>query len=116
LGIYEDVARVEIIKALKSFLDPNGWPFGRSVYVSEIYQLLDDLDFVDWVPALNLEQIDPYQTDLTQIDLELNDLVEAQIDPGKITIVQPHLQGAGTTAFRSRETPRVTQQVGRPQA
>ena len=48
LGIYEDVARVEIIKALKNFLHPltggadhSGWPFGRSVYVSEIYQLLD---------------------------------------------------------------------------
>jgi len=122
LGIYKDVARFEIIKALKNFLHPlpgadhSGWPFGRSVYVSEIYQLLDDLDFVDWVPALNLEQIDRNQTELTQIDLERNDLVDAQIDPGKITIVQPHLQAAGTTAFRYRETLRVTQQVGRPQA
>lgn len=41
--------------ALRSFLDPlagrdgTGWPFGRNVYVSEIYRLLDALPGVDFV-------------------------------------------------------------------
>ncbi|MGE5139989.1 MAG: hypothetical protein ACM3JD_11025 [Rudaea sp.] len=97
LGIYRDIARVNIIGALTRFLDPikggtdgRGWPFGRAVHISEIYQLLDNLDFVDWVPMLNLEQTNPHQMNPSQIDLEPNDLVEAQIDPGKITIVQPY--------------------------
>lgn len=34
---------------LNGGLDGNGWPFGRSVYLSEIYQLLDELPEVDYV-------------------------------------------------------------------
>lgn len=47
------------VAALKEFFDPlkggperRGWPFGRSIYVSEIYALLDDLPGVDYVSAL----------------------------------------------------------------
>lgn len=43
--------------ALKKFLHPltggpdgKGWPFGRAVYLSEIYRLLDEVDGVDYVP------------------------------------------------------------------
>lgn len=42
--------------ALRAFLDPvhggadgAGWPFGRSVYVSELYELLDGIHGVDYV-------------------------------------------------------------------
>jgi hypothetical protein len=44
-----------VVEALKSFFDPivgrdgNGWPFGRNIYVSELYQLLDKLPGVDFV-------------------------------------------------------------------
>jgi Baseplate J-like protein len=44
-----------VTQALGSFLDPlvgrdgSGWPFGRNVYVSEIYRLLDGLPGVDFV-------------------------------------------------------------------
>ena len=43
-------------KEIKDFFDPlnsgkywegKGWPFGRSIYLSEIYKLLDDLSGVD---------------------------------------------------------------------
>ena len=51
-------ARIEC-QALKEFFDPlrggperRGWPFGRSIYVSEIYALLDDLPGVDYVSQL----------------------------------------------------------------
>lgn len=55
LNVYEDTAWVNAILALKRFLDPlaggedgEGWPFGRDLFVSEIYQLLDTLPGVDY--------------------------------------------------------------------
>jgi len=42
-------------EALKNFLNPikgwdgNGWPFGRSVYLSEIYELIEGVEGVDYV-------------------------------------------------------------------
>lgn len=48
-------------KRLAQFLDPfrggpegNGWPFGRPVYPSEIYQLLDKTEGVDYATAVIL--------------------------------------------------------------
>lgn len=48
-------------EALKEFFHPlrggperQGWPFGRSVYVSEIYALLDRLPGVDYVSSLEV--------------------------------------------------------------
>jgi len=45
-----------IVDAVKNFLDPHGggedgkgWPFGRNVFVSELYSKLDQLDGVDYV-------------------------------------------------------------------
>jgi Baseplate J-like protein len=44
-----------VVGALREFFDPltgsdgSGWPFGRDVFVSEIYQLLDSLPGVDFV-------------------------------------------------------------------
>ncbi len=50
------VVRSRIIEALWKFFNPyfggkdgNGWPFGRSVYVSEVYSLLDLVPGVDFV-------------------------------------------------------------------
>jgi hypothetical protein len=44
------------VKALAEFLDPltggaggKGWPFGRSVYISEIYEVIDKVEGVDYV-------------------------------------------------------------------
>ena len=49
------------IAALRDFLDPlhggearSGWPFGRNAYVSEIFQLLDQLPGVDYVTSVQL--------------------------------------------------------------
>ncbi|KFB75045.1 baseplate J/gp47 family protein [Candidatus Accumulibacter cognatus] len=51
--------------ALRAFLDPlrggeqqTGWPFGRNVFVSEIYQLLDQLPGVDYVTEVMLASND----------------------------------------------------------
>ena len=51
----ESVMRARVVDALTRYLDPivgrdgSGWPFGRSVNVSEIYRLLDTLPGVDFV-------------------------------------------------------------------
>lgn len=56
LNVYEDTARIAVIKTLKQFFDPltggedgEGWQFGRNVYVSEIFKLLDTQPGIDYV-------------------------------------------------------------------
>jgi len=39
---------------LKDFLDPAGWLFGRSVYLSEIYEIIDGADGVDYVTDVTI--------------------------------------------------------------
>ncbi|TFH47358.1 MAG: putative baseplate assembly protein [ANME-2 cluster archaeon] len=48
---------------LDKFLNPitggvegNGWPFGRSVYLSEIYQIIDSAEGVDYVKSVKLNE------------------------------------------------------------
>ncbi|MBW4493634.1 MAG: hypothetical protein KME26_11225 [Oscillatoria princeps RMCB-10] len=43
---------------LKGGPEGNGWPFGRSVYLSEVYELLDGVAGVDYVEKVNLELVD----------------------------------------------------------
>jgi hypothetical protein len=40
---------------LKGGADRAGWPFGRAVYISEIYALLDQLALVDYVDGLTVD-------------------------------------------------------------
>jgi hypothetical protein len=98
-------------KTLREFLDPlhggadgGGWPFGRDVYVSEIYQLLSKLDGVEQVTPtidrasgqrsaeLNVAPSDQGRLmrnrlgEVEAIDLEPGELVRAQIEPADIMI------------------------------
>lgn len=57
----EVVRRVE--KRISEFLDPlkggedgKGWPFGRPVYLSEIYNLIDGVDGVDYAEDVSLKE------------------------------------------------------------
>ena len=67
LNIYEDIAHSQIIDSLRSFFDPikggsdgGGFPFGRNIYVSEIYKLLDELSIVDSVQKFEYDlQVHP---------------------------------------------------------
>jgi hypothetical protein len=51
-----------VLDRLNSFLSPfqgggsdgNGWPFGRPVYLSEMYALLDQVKGVDYIKRLTL--------------------------------------------------------------
>jgi hypothetical protein len=57
-----DAVERRVQEALTSFLDPirggtenNGWPFGRAVYSSEIYQVIDKVVDVDFATDLVVE-------------------------------------------------------------
>jgi hypothetical protein len=104
--------RQAAIKALKSFFDPikggprgKGWPFGRSLYVSEVYELLAKLTGVRLVKRStdprtrrSIEElvVPPPETGrrrlnqdgrLEAIHLDPDELVRAQINGGDITVV-----------------------------
>ena len=58
----DDTVKKSILDSLNSFLSPfkgggsdgNGWPFGRPVYLSEMYALLDRVKGVDYIKSLTL--------------------------------------------------------------
>ncbi|MEH2156544.1 baseplate J/gp47 family protein [Nostoc sp.] len=54
----EQNVRPSVEKALKDFLDPLSWEFGRNVYISEIYQLIDQISGVDYIePIKNKDEL-----------------------------------------------------------
>lgn len=79
--------------ALKNFLAPlnaddhPNWPFGRSVFVSEIYELLDRLSGVDYVYSVDVDLSTPVSTrrieaqgSLVGIELKPHELVKELTD------------------------------------
>lgn len=99
--------RDRVVKALEDFLHPlkggpdgEGWPFGGDVHVSELYELLESIPGVDYVPDLVLSsQCPPDATrcvaatelwhedgDLIGLDLAPHHLPQAQIDPARLVI------------------------------
>jgi Baseplate J-like protein len=115
----------DVISLLKTFFHPlrggpdgKGWPFGRNIYVSEIYELLDQYPGVDYVepppaatPAdgVNRPQdevvVEATGSDRSQrengqliaIRIEPDELIEARIDPADITLVT--LEGTVTCSL-----------------
>ena len=64
-GIQEDLAKNEAEKILRQFFDPitggtqkRGWPLGRNLYMSEVYQVLEGINGVDHVQKLIIETDD----------------------------------------------------------
>jgi hypothetical protein len=64
----ETSVREDIARELTRFLDPigrppayEGWPFGRMVYVSELYRIIEGRDGVDYVASLTLSPEDPHR-------------------------------------------------------
>jgi hypothetical protein len=59
--VSDDDVRDRVVTALEGFLhalsggaDGDGWPFGRDVYVSELYERLEELPGVDYIPDIVL--------------------------------------------------------------
>jgi hypothetical protein len=104
------------VDALREFFDPigggperRGWPFGRSIYVSEIYALLDNLSGVDYIsqltPTISVaprageaagDQSDARQRTkdgvLYAFALEPDELVDAQIETTDVTAERPQVE------------------------
>ncbi len=98
LNVYENSAHDGIVQALRSYWDPltggpegEGWPFGRNIYVSEIYHLLDALPGIDYV-ARTLDADDEPLDELTVTSANLGrlernsngDLVSIQLYPNEL--------------------------------
>lgn len=99
--IIKDNSQPETVKTLvteelKRFFHPTqsgkhwlgkGWPFGRSVYISEIYSLLDTIPGVDYVDELSL--LDKAGESVKEITLFPDQLTEFDLDNSHfLTIVQ----------------------------
>ena len=51
----------DFLNPLKGGPDGNGWPFGRSVFPSEIYQIIDKVEGVDYATGVSLSAEGQYQ-------------------------------------------------------
>ncbi|HEY9694192.1 MAG TPA: hypothetical protein V6D15_18465 [Oculatellaceae cyanobacterium] len=97
--VLKDGAKAEAVKIqaqaeVMMFFDPlrsqkywqgKGWHFGRNVYLSELYKLLDDLEGVDYVENLQIKDKD--KTYKSEIALAENQLVEFNLKDSKFTIL-----------------------------
>lgn len=61
--VKEDELKKRAKNALENFLDPliggdneKGWPFGRNVFISEIYKLLEQILGIDYITSVNLQR------------------------------------------------------------
>jgi hypothetical protein len=92
-----------VVRAVTQFLDPltggdegRGWPFGRNVYVSEIYSVIDRLPEIDFVTSIVLtvfasapftrREIHNIAGDLIGIEVKPYELVQVSIAPANVTV------------------------------
>jgi hypothetical protein len=91
--------KANVARAVEAFLDPHtggddgdGWPFGRDVFASELYALIDRLPDVNYVTALSLTAIPAgrvvTRTDgkLIGVSLRPHELVRPHIGVGDVTV------------------------------
>lgn len=104
-GAKEDTVKKQVEEALKKFFNPltgglqgKGWEFGRNIYISEIYELLDRLPGVDYVAEQeqngelvilpkDSERKERVNGQLSAVKVYANELVDAQIEQSSITIL-----------------------------
>lgn len=73
----------EFLHPVSGGIDGKGWPFGRSVYVSEIYEIIDGVEGVDYVkPSVKLNgttcDIDIPAEGLVFLDIKADDIVATE--------------------------------------
>ncbi len=70
-----------------------GWPFGRSIYLSEIYKLLDDLEGVDYVESIKIKDneqdtiLDTNNPSQSEIYLTDNQLIVIELKDSSFTVL-----------------------------
>jgi hypothetical protein len=96
LHLNRDVREVDIrdkvIATLRKFLHPltggtdgKGWPFGRNVYVSEIYELLDKFEGIDFVTPTN-EQEELTVSEPERLLRDKGKLIAIKIQPEELVV------------------------------
>ncbi len=89
-----------VVQALQNFLYPlpgtinkNGWPFGRNIFVSEIYHLLDKLQGVDFVASVGLSSLKSGRMirndegDLVGLEVKPYELVDLRMTTTDVTVL-----------------------------
>jgi hypothetical protein len=97
----EPALQQRVVEAVKNFFDPHtggedgkGWPFGRNVFVSEIYSLLDRLAGVDYVTAVTVTptipgRLIPPLGELIGVNVKPYELVNVQMTASDVTVQVP---------------------------
>jgi hypothetical protein len=90
----QKTVKEEVENRLSQFLNLQVWPFGRNVYVSEIYRLLDRIPGVDFVTKINNKEIIAaldggdraikQAGDLVAIKLDKDELAQVNVDKSDI--------------------------------
>ena len=102
----EGDVRRDVARELEAFLDPlgggpagDGWPFGRSVYVSELYERLEAVPGVDHVPDVFLSTGGESELAATLLRHDEGDLVGLALRPHHLprTAVDPSMIAVGTS-------------------
>jgi hypothetical protein len=104
----EPKVKERVADAVRNFFDPlnggedgRGWPFGRNVFISEIYSLLDRLPEIDYVNSITFapsaadtvasfaadRQLTNAARELIGIEVKAYELVEALITTADVTVV-----------------------------
>ena len=80
-----------ISRELTRFFEPlhggpqrSGWPFGRSVYTSDIYRLVETIEGVDYVTAVEFDIADPSRLHRN----EAGEAVEVRLHPEELVRVR----------------------------
>ncbi len=98
--------RQSVVNAVRKLFDPltggddgNGWPFGRNVFISEIYSLIDRLPEIDYVTGIELtrvagdaplpvaRQINNSDDQPVGVEVKSYELVDARIDNTDVTVL-----------------------------
>ena len=94
----ETALQQRAVETVKNFFDPRtggedgrAWPFGRNVFVSEVYSLLDQLAGVDYVTAVSLSPAAPGRLippvgELIGVDVKPYELVNVQMSASDVTV------------------------------
>ena len=88
-----DVVRDQVVTLIRNFFHPLvggpeqiGWPFGRAVYLSEVYALLEQVAGVDYVEDIKLITQEAWRNQLATdgslsgITLQEHELVAVNVD------------------------------------
>jgi hypothetical protein len=96
-GYRSDTVKAVIVKQLQRFFHPlkggddgRGWPFGRAVYLSEIYQQIDQVTGVDYVTDVTVVGQTPDNTSaftsLRDYRWQIDQLVKFDAESSHITV------------------------------